>query len=156
MSLHNQDLQHNKEDILIAEQHNRKNGDCKRHAISLQNILISLISFGIVVALFYLGLQLHINNYMHDIKNYIMPSSNKLSSNYNESNSESLSNINTNKHRYLANNHTVSQEYQYYVAIDLLNSGNASKAEKILNKILDENPDFFPAKRTLSVLSSDI
>ncbi len=123
---------------------------------SPQNFLIGVISLGIILALFYISYYSQINQYFYKAKEYFTNQSGRLASNVYEMKDKIHLSVITDKNKdsSLANKYSSSVQIQYYNAMNLLNEGNAYEARKSLRDILQENPDFTPAKQAMSMLNT--
>lgn len=124
---------------------------------SSQNLLILIISLGIVIALFYIVYNYQINQYFFNTKNYVTQKTGNLASDVYAFRDKLHFKSTTEKNNKsdLSTNYSASIQARYYNAMNLLNEGNTEEARKNLRIILKEDPSFTPAKQAISMLKSD-
>jgi hypothetical protein len=158
MSLINEtlsNLQNSRKDDVVNPSSSRQNFDKNTKAKSPQNILIMLISIGIVLTLFYITYNFQISRYYHEAQQYISTKSaflidstsslrDKFTYTRKSAESPKSFSIKTN----------TAAQIQYYNAMNLLNEGKDSQARIDLLSILEQYPDFEPAKNAYNMLNN--
>lgn len=157
MSLINETLNNlkqngNGESILLNPSSSRVNFESDHKARSLQNLLIILISTGIIVTLFFIAYHFQFSKYYQASQQFFSNKSAWL-----------VKNTNSVKQKFAFNKSSVTStkpanipvslvQIQYYDAMNLLNEGKEDQARQDLKSILDQYPDFEPAKKAYAML----
>lgn len=115
--------------------------------------LILLISFCIIVTLFYITYNLQVDNYFKTAKAYFSRNFSEIASKPKNTNNK-IAKAAPLKDRKETITVSAAVQAQYYRALDLLNEGKAEQAREDLKAILEEYPDFTPAKQAISMLNS--
>ncbi len=155
-TLHN--LNSQKDEVLINPSTKVGKTEDKKSLKQVQNLLILFISFGIIISLFYISYHFQINQYFNQAKYYFTQHSTKLVTNASELKNK-LTVVDKsvlNKDIHVTKEYSYKVQEQYYKAMSLLNEGNVEQARKGLSEILEENPDFMPAKQAISMLDSKL
>jgi hypothetical protein len=124
---------------------------------SPQNFLILTISFGIIMALFYIVYNAQVNQYILQTKSYFTQKTGDIASNIYAFKDKLQINLKVEKSNKIVLDKSYSSAIQsrYYNAMNLLNEGNIEEAKKNLRIILKEDPNFAPARQAISMLKSD-
>ncbi|MDP3705324.1 MAG: hypothetical protein Q8R24_05385 [Legionellaceae bacterium] len=157
MSLINETLNNlkhnsNKESVLLNPSSSRSSFESDHKARSLQNLLIILMSTGIIVTLFFIAYHFQFSKYYHASQEFISNKSAWLTSSANSVKQKIAFNKTSITIAKPANIPVSLAQIQYYDAMNLLNEGKDDQARQDLKAIVDQYPDFDPAKKAYAML----
>jgi len=159
MSLINETLnnlkQHeNKDSVLINPSSFRSDFYHKQNSRSLQNLLIILMSSGIVITLFYIAYHLHFSKYLHTTQEFFSTKSAWVVNSTSRIKQKLAINHSAPSHASTISANVSVAQMQYYDAMNLLNEGNEEKAKHDLKLLIAQYPDFAPAQNAYAALAT--
>ncbi|MDF1757057.1 MAG: hypothetical protein P1U74_01995 [Legionellaceae bacterium] len=126
---------------------------------SSHNLLIVVISFGILISLLYVAYHFQLSQHLNSTKQYLTNKTAWLADNASTLRNKltltsARSPVNNRTHKPVERQPVEVVQIKYYNAMNLLNEGKEEQAKRDLMDILVDHPDFEPAKKAYAMLNA--